>query len=87
MITKNLLQRIKRLERQLKPQVDVMTPKQIQAMHRSDTARRNGSNFNQIVMILNSARKRMNQENQENELARQTAAAKAALEGSEVTEP
>jgi hypothetical protein len=42
------------------------------------------SHPNEIVMILNAARKRMNEEN---ELARQTAGTAAAMKENEITEP
>lgn len=73
---REILNRIKRLERQLQPKV--VTTKDIEVMQR-----RNGSGPDQIVMRLHAARTRMRQEN---ELARQTAAAAAALEESKITE-
>jgi hypothetical protein len=115
----NLMQRLKRLERQLQAQVkdlkhadnEMLQPEMQSdaatiALRQLNEARRRmalegderyaayrdlapepevhaASGPTEIVMILNAARKRMNQEN---ELARQNAAAAAAMEESKTTE-
>ena len=107
MNTRNLMQRLKRLERQLQPQVEDIKPADIELMRRLNQARRRMAlegderyaayrdlvpepevrapcHPTEIVERLKAARKRMNQEN---ELARQDAAAAAAMEKSETTEP
>ena len=113
MINRNLMQRLKRLERQLQRQVEDLKHADIELLNpemlseaTTDVLRRfhqfalegDGryaayrnlvlepevhapSGATEIVMILNAARKRMNQEN---ELARQTA---AAMEETKSTEP
>ena len=106
MINRNLIQRLQRIERQLKPQVEDIKPADIEIIRRLNQARRRlalegderyaaykdlppqpqvyaPSHPTELVMILNAARRRMNQEN---ELARHTAAAAAAKEESKLTE-
>lgn len=84
MFRKNLLQRIERLERQLKPPAlpgwEEFGPSS-QTGARPEIGRR--ASAVEMVQRLNEGRKRMNQENA---LALQTAATKKAEEGSETTE-
>jgi hypothetical protein len=116
---RNFMQRLKRIERQLQPQVgeikradlellkpEIQSDAATMMLRRLNQAKRRlalegderyaayrdlapepeyqaPSHATELVMRLNAARKRMNQEN---ELARQTAAAAAAMEESEITE-
>lgn len=73
---REILQRIKRLERQLEPRVEVMTPAQIRAMQRFDDAQ-------QIVERLHEGRRRASLER---DPAPATLAGTAVPEESEITE-
>jgi hypothetical protein len=74
MISRNLIRRIDRLERQLRPRIQDMKTSDIEISKESMNI--------EFIQRLQAGRTRMNQEN---ELARQTAAAAAAMEGIEIT--
>ena len=69
MISRNLIRRIERLERQLRPRIQDMTASGIELSKEAMNI--------EMIQRLQAGRTRMNQEN---ELARQTAAAAAAKE-------
>jgi hypothetical protein len=75
MISRNLIRRIERLERQLRPRIQDMKASDIEISKESMNI--------EMIQRLQAGRTRMNQEN---ELARQTAAAAAAMAESEITE-
>ena len=75
MISRNLIRRIERLERPLRPR--------IQDMKASDIEISKEAMHIEIIQRLQAGRIR----SRENELAREAAAAAAAMEESEVTEP
>jgi hypothetical protein len=75
MISRNLIRRIERLERQLRPRIQDMKASDIEISKESMNI--------EMIQRLQAGRTRMNQEN---ELARQTAAAAATMAESEITE-
>ena len=74
MISRNLIRRIERLERQLRPRIQDMKASDIEISKESMNI--------EMIQRLQAGRTRMNQKN---ELARQTAAAAAAMEESKIT--
>ena len=75
MISRDLIRRIDRLERQLRPRIQDMKTSDIEISKESMNI--------EMIQRLQAGRTR----NQENELARPTAAATAAKEEIEITEP